>query len=132
MSRPKRKDCLVCKGTGKVEVVIEEETGHILETHDASGCQNGPISIVECFDCESRYECFDCESRYQVEFEGYEVELLRGKDGRMIIQIDTDGEEESPLGPQCRVRMNDCCIYSNGEVGDDLDLPDDYPETEEG
>jgi hypothetical protein len=118
--RPKQKDCLVCKGTGRIEAVVEEETGHILATHDAAGDETGgPIEIMDCF---------DCEPRYLVEFEGYEVELLRGKDGRMIIQIDTDGEEESPLGPQCRVRMNDCCIYSNGEVGDDLDLPDDYPD----
>ena len=71
-----------------------------------------------------------------IEYDGFDIEVTRGADGRVVVRIentrledegDIDDSDENGV-PMCRVWINEALIYSNGEVGDDLPLPADYPD----
>lgn len=76
---------------------------------------------IDCPVCEGPLCKLD-GTRESVIFEGLEVGVYRGEDGKLIIEITgpddadlTDKEE-----PDIRIWLNEALIYAHGTVGDDL------------
>lgn len=57
-----------------------------------------------------------------VKLDGLEVQIWRGVDGRLVVQIDGDDvrDENKNDAPSIRVWLNDALIYDEGETGEDL------------
>ena len=57
-----------------------------------------------------------------LEFDGLEVCVYRGEDGKLVVDLLGPGEDDTTESeePDIRVWMNEALIYNSGEVGDDL------------
>ena len=63
------------------------------------------------------------ERKQTVSIDGIEVDLYRGTDGKIVVDIigPDDEKDANDLGePDIRIWVNEALIYSGGEVGDDL------------
>lgn len=61
--------------------------------------------------------------RDSASLDGLEVDVYRGVDGKLVVDIIGPGDEKDMLedtSPDIRVWMNEALIYSDGEVGDNL------------
>jgi hypothetical protein len=52
-----------------------------------------------------------------IEFEGLEVEVYRGEDGKLVVQISGPGEDDltDSSNPDIRIWLNDCLTYAHGD-----------------
>lgn len=61
--------------------------------------------------------------RDSASLDGLGVDVYRGVDGKLVVDIIGPGDEKDMLpdtSPDIRVWINEALIYSNGEVGDNL------------
>ena len=125
----KIEECKSCRNVAPCQVV----SGATTDLSNLDVCAECIKEVLETEGAEIVGPVIETKT---IEYDGFEIEVTRGKDGRVIISVDStdfgnvgantcDSDDDGV--PQCRVWINDALIYSNGEVGDDLPLPDNFP-----